>query len=455
MLLKQATQYNFNYFRKIKAPCGLFSYIRSSIFIIIISSFAYTSDIQKIGFIYYNSNKWKNAKIKTHNYDIYNNGLYTLAELNLGPLVIVNSMFATNDSLESLKGSVKSAAGIYGYTNRAFIKTEFFTKSVKNKVLFGREYFSIGYGKMDNLIFGNGSRPFDQTLWVTDYKNYSGSVGVIQLENMNNKKRFLTFHSGSLSNNKFSVTFAEAILYSGENRSLEWQYINPVLFWIPEMHNISTGEGNGFLYAGFKYLYSPSLSFWYEILIDDYRLVIKDWGGVPEPNEIGSMYGIEKTGWPYSSSDIVIEYTRITNRTYQTLTLEETYTHRGIPIGHYLGNDFDLVQFSFSNEIRNGKIKPLISLGYLRDGGNGLDTPFNRPWENSENLINGDYSEPFPTTPITFYYEAEFSSNIALGESSWINIGAFYQNKKIESESSSSLSIQFRIWLSLDKKFQY
>ena len=60
-----------------------------------------------------------------------------MTELNFGPFKIVNSMFATNDSLESLKGSMKSAAGIYGYTNRAFIKTEFFTKSeVKHEAFY-------------------------------------------------------------------------------------------------------------------------------------------------------------------------------------------------------------------------------------------------------------------------------------------------------------------------------
>ena len=58
-------------------------------------------------------------------------------------------------------------------------------KNVKNNILFGREYLSMGYGKFSSLIISKDSRPFDQLKWSIIYYNISGSLGAIQLENNN------------------------------------------------------------------------------------------------------------------------------------------------------------------------------------------------------------------------------------------------------------------------------
>ncbi len=103
-------QFKFINSLKIKAPGGLFSfsyYYKYLLFTFFITSFVCSNEKQSFGFIAYNSNKWNNSIVKSHNNDIYNNGLYSMAELNFGPFKIVNSMFATSDSLESLKGGSK------------------------------------------------------------------------------------------------------------------------------------------------------------------------------------------------------------------------------------------------------------------------------------------------------------------------------------------------------------
>ena len=440
-----------------KAPSGLFSFLYYYKYLLVaffIASFVYSNEKQSFGFIAYNSNKWNSSIIKSHNNDIYNNGLYSMAELSFGPFKIVNSMFATSDSLESLKGGSKKVKGIYGYTNRAFITTDFELKNVKNNILFGREYLSIGHGKFGSLILSNGSRPFDQLLWSIKYKDFAGGLGGIQLENNNNIKRFLTYHTIGFKNDKFSMTFTEAIIYTGVGRSIEWQYINPVLFWTPEMVNNSTGDGNGLLFGSIKYNFNPSLSLWTELLVDDFQVNHESKGDL-EPNEIGFLGGVEKTGWPFVSSDLWLEYTRITNRTYQTLNSVETYTHRDFPIGHYLGNDFDMFQLYYSQENMAGKLKPYISLAYLRDGINGLDTPFDTPWEDDTVTMETGYFEPFPTSPTTYIIEMETGVEYNLSPKSFINISYFYQdNKKLDIGTNSS-ALNVRLLYYLGKSFTY
>ncbi len=277
----------------------------------------------------------------------------------------------------------------------------------------------------------------------------------IQLENINGKKRFLSLHTLSWNyKDKLTLSFSEASLYTGENRGIEWQFFNPVIFWVPERENPSTGMANGFLYGGVKFYHTPSLSFWSEIVIDDYQ-INRDTKGDLEPNEIGFIGGVEKTGWPFSSSDLWLEYTRLTNRTYQTPDLSETFTHRGFPIGHYLGNDFDMVQLYYSQTNLEGKLKPYISLAYLRDGANGLDTPFDFPWEDSTVTMATGYSEPFPTGPITYVAEMELAADYKFGSDSFINAGLFFQRKTLLGQTKNNFSFIIRLWFSLDKTFSY
>ena len=85
------------------------------------------------------------------------------------------------------------------------------------------------------------------------------------------------------------------------------------------------------------------------------------------------------------------EYSNVLNQVYQSYHPTHIYTHRGFPIGHYLGNDFNNLRIHYSHLIMSGQIKPFIDISYLLDGSNGLDTLFDNPWENEK----GDFFEDF------------------------------------------------------------
>ena len=432
----------------------LMHHIKFLITIIFIFQICFCQSEQKFGLTLYYSNKWDHALVQSHNSDIKNNGIYSLAELNFGAIKIVNSMFATLDSLESLKGGFRKVKGIYGYTNRAFITTDFELKNVKQKVLFGREYLFLGYGKFSSLIMSNISRPYDQFMWNISYRNIEGIMGMIQLDNIGNSKRYLNIHAVKYNNKKLSITFAEAILYVGDSRNFELQYFNPAQFWTAEIINNTTGDANALLYVGCKYNFHPSLYMWSELLIDDYQINSESKSDL-EPNEIGLLVGIEKIGWPLLSSDLWLEYTLITNRTYQTPDVAETYTHRGFPMGHYLGNDFDMIQLNYSQKNLNGKLKPYISLAYLRDGINGLDTSFDTPWEDVTVTMETGYYESFPTPPITYIIEMEIGFGYNLFPKSFIDISYFYQyNNKLNIDTNIS-AINIRLLYYLGKTITY
>ncbi|MBT6357212.1 MAG: hypothetical protein HOJ58_03775 [Chloroflexi bacterium] len=341
-------------------------------------------------------------------------------------------------------------AGVYGYTHLAFIE-------YSNNFIYlnyGRSFIDIGNGKFSNLLVSNFSRPFDQMQISLNYRVLSLRSNVIQLESIEGSKRYLSLHTFEYSNNNLHILLGESVLIAGENRSFEIQYFNPMMMWLPEQVNVSTGSGNSMLFGSIKYSLSSSFSLWGELLIDDYQ-INREVKGDLEPNEIGFLGGVEKTGWPFVTSDLWLEYTRITNRTYQTPDLSETYTHRNFPIGHYLGNDFDMLQLYYSQENVNGKLKPYISLVYLRDGANGLDTPFDMPWEDSTVTMETGYTEPFPTGPITYVTEMELAADYKFSSDSFINAGLFFQRKTLLGKTEDNFSLIIRLWFSLDKTFIY
>ena len=86
-------------------------------------------------------------------------------------------------------------------------------------------------------------------------------------------------------------------------------------------------------------------------MIDDWQINKKNKGDL-EPNEFGFILGLDVRDWLFKDFNFWAEYTKITNRTYQSYYLEEVYTHRNFPIGHYLGNDFDLIQINISKNFQ-------------------------------------------------------------------------------------------------------
>lgn len=443
--------------------------IKSSVLLVVLFNIligqAQPISSQMLGISLYQSSS-NNSYLQFKPIDIIGNGIYTMAEFHAPHFSLINSMYATTDKAAASKGSNKEVKGIYGYTNQAVVKLRFSVDQFHNQLILGRDYFDFGLGKNSTLFLSNQSRRFDQIQWCYEYKNISGGIIGIQLENIGNIKRYLTAHIFKLKlPNKMELLWGESILYTGVNRSVEWQYFNPVLLWTPEMVNSTTGDANGMLYAGLAIQMIPTYEFWGEILVDDYQINHEVTGDL-EPNEIGLIAGLQKTGFPQPSSKWWLEYTQITNRTYQTPKPEETFTHRGFPIGHYLGNDFDLIHCHYEQQLpvqllsnvkwlKPDNISYYCDIAYIRDGANGLDTPFDTPWMDSTITMETGYSEPFPTEPIIYVTELETGLDFYFNDDSYFNAGLFWQRKALAGKIENHYSIVFRLWLSLSKTFNY
>ena len=412
----------------------------------------YGNNIQTIGSQIFLSNTMYHQQIQHMYCDIYSPGAYSLLKWQTGNVEFVNSMYITNDSLAARKGGAKRVKGVFGYTNLAYMQVTHSSGDYYYKFNLGRDYILMGYGYLNNLVISRSSRPFDQANITMGYKDINLSFYAIQLDNFGSIRRYLTISAiDLLIGDNLSLLMGQAMLFSGERRNWELQFINPILFWMPELANGGSGDGNGFLFLSLRHIINEYFSVWNEILIDDWQYNNQRKGDL-EPNETGLILGME---YKDDNQRVGIEYTQVANRTYQTPEPAETYTHRGLPIGHYLGNDFDMIQLHYEQKLNRNHIQPYIDLAYLRDGDNGLDTPWDEPWMDSTITMETGYSEPFPTRPINYIFELELGVEYKFWQDSFITTGFFWQRKENSGIVTTDYGITLRLWLSLNKEFNY
>lgn len=130
-----------------------------------------------------------------------------------------------------------------------------------------------------------------------------------------------------------------------------------------EVHR--TRNDNGAITLDFDWLPFPGLRFYGELLVDDVQFV---WPVLIspdlEPAQWGATLGFQWTdalpGW-----GVRFEYTVVPNWTYAAVAGSTHWMARGLPLGHPLGNDFDLWHVRFTRSDPPGLD---LWLSYLRKG---------------------------------------------------------------------------------------
>lgn len=211
-------------------------------------------------------------------------------------------------------------------------------------------------------------------------------------ENSFNENRYLAGHRLDLRlRDNLRLGLFELTVYGGEGRSPELYYLNPLQFFHANQLNDQIDDNTA---LGFDLSYIPTKSYFLygQLLIDDFQIDNQAQGD-QEPNEIGLMVGVIKTGQVGSwKPDIKAEYTRITNRTYHQRQPRNRFLHRNRLLGHPLGPDADSIALSL-RWWPSKRQAITLETALRRHGEGSIYNSWDEPWE----LITGDYAEPFPT----------------------------------------------------------
>lgn len=293
----------------------------------------------------------------------------------------------------------KSWRGFTGFTEQAYALLHFDKYLFK----FGRDFIWWGRGQDATLLISDYSRPVDHFLAQLEFARARFTYIAAKLDRTpladssvalygaDHAERYLTAGRAEieLRQNRFRLGITQMVVSGGPGRAFDWNYLNPFLIYHGEQLNDKQG-GNVFGAVDFVARPQPGLELYGQLLIDDVQVEKRGRGDL-EPNEIGYLLGVEQA---VQAATVGLEYTRVANRTYNTVREWEKFLHRNRPLAHFLGNDFDR-WLLHANAYLGKQVQLYFTTELLRRGEGRIDSTFDRPWENA--TLAAGYRENFPS----------------------------------------------------------
>lgn len=216
-------------------------------------------------------------------------------------------------------------------------------------------------------------------------------------------------------NNKLIFTVGEQIIYSGQDRSLELFYMNPVIPYFftalegNEMEN--PDNDNSIVFLTGRYNLKSNFSGYFEFIVDDYQV---DENNVPDAP--GYKIGIDGCNYLLEKKLCYdLEYTSIGTWTYIHHGQYTSWQNSGHPLGYKYGPDCRSIATG-GDYWFNSVTRFSVNYTWLEKGNNNLTTTWASP---------GTRDNPFPSLPATEY---NFISVSAKRYWKYLNVELGYSN---------------------------
>jgi hypothetical protein len=283
-----------------------------------------------------------------------------------------------------------------------------------------KDYFSWGHGSFGNLIFSDKAPSYPRinfelkpVKWLRFYYVH----GWLNSQVLDSSAFYYSYPSGSEPRlrkryiNKYvaanlitaapvdwlDVSIGNSIVYSG---SLRPEFFIPFMFFKFLDHNSGRGDiddGNGQMYLDLSVKYPEEFHFYSSLFIDvtEIRNILSNnfnntW--------IGFTFGGKKKDLLAENLDITVEYTRVNPWVYEHKDETTTYKHLNFPLGHWLGQNADLLQVRLDYSFIRGLY---LSFFVERVRKGGLD--------DISSAYNVETNEPFLYSPVRKDYRLGLS----------------------------------------------
>ncbi len=209
--------------------------------------------------------------------------------------------------------------------------------------------------------------------------------GVEQFEN-----RFFAGHRLDIHFSRWlRMGFFETIIFGGPGRQIDLLYLNPIIFFHADQLNEGVDD-NTLLGMDFVFRPRPGVKLYGQLLVDDFQIDNSSQGD-QEPDQYGVILGSDLVDM-MPGLDINLEYSRVTNWTFNQALDRNRYLFNGELIGGAPGNDYEMWRLGVRRWF--GDETALASeFAYRRQGEGKPTAEWTAPWLETE----GEYTEPFPT----------------------------------------------------------
>lgn len=377
--------------------------------------------------------------------------LHSVLRLGLGGMTSSKlqafTSFYIDDQLDADSTYIgKRQSGMAAFTDQAYL----LYNSSKFTVKFGRDYLVWGPGIDASLLISAAARPMDHLYfsWNSRLLKFSYFTAVLDCTDYalegkpSQQNRFLSGHRLEWRPLKYlRMALSETAIFGGPGAGLDLALMNPLIFYTGEEAN---GPQTANVMAAFDVAVIP-INRWMvygTLLLDDIQLENQNVDDRGEPAEYGLLTGLN---WAdplrVEGVDLFAEYTRVTNRTYNGQGgAWEKYLHRNVPVGHFLGNDFD--RWIAGLRWRpNPFLRAKLYCEHRRRGEGRVNRPFDAPWRDMPAGIA--YSEPFPTGVVESSDRLTFSLR---WQPRWWGSAQFDVAYRSVANVENQIDVQERMW---------
>ena len=277
---------------------------------------------------------------------------------------------------------------------------------VRIQIARGRE--SWGSGNSIHLGLKNSSEPYDYFLLGSDY----GIVRVRYihgfLENIGeNINRYITARGIELTNKKSLVIgFSETVIYSGENRSLDIGYFNPIsshteIEMNDRLNNIGGSNSNAIWQLHVDHLLKKNLRFSFNYLIDEFVLD----PDIEKNKENGTGFSIRLAYTPIFKNNKQLtfysSFIQVGTPTFRHNNGANNFVQNGRPLGWEMGSDGREIEFGINFLYKhNLKISTEVGISQI-----GEETINERVFDPYKDYLKGS----FPSGENDFFHFATIS----------------------------------------------
>lgn len=237
---------------------------------------------------------------------------------------------------------------LYGRVNDAYMQISYHGLGL----FIGRMQRNWGPVNEMSLILSAYPYSYDHFLLYYQYKKIRFSLIFARLEDLEaeylaSKKDTLVSHIESarkfLIGHRFDIMFSrklqialtEMATYGGEDRSLEFEFLNPMNFY----YGIQRNDGkqmNGLWALDLFFKPFNRISMYGQILIDDY--IVNNEPGTDDraqyPDRLALLFSVRSGDLGLQGLNTSLGYVRVWNRTYQSIRTYENYHYRGLGLGY-------------------------------------------------------------------------------------------------------------------------
>ncbi|MGH7493262.1 MAG: capsule assembly Wzi family protein [bacterium] len=345
--------------------------------------------------------------------------------------------------------------GFAGFTEQAYVSLHFGKYLVK----FGRDFLRWGRGYDATLLVSDASRPLDQFYAGVSLKHLRFYYVAAKLNPTALEDSLRAFYRRDFAERYFSAVRVEwlpdpellklavtqMVLYGGPDRGFEWYYLNPLALFHGEQVN-EARKGNTSL--AFDWVLRPRdrMELYGQFFLDDHQIEqtrIDD----REPTEFGVLIGgVWADPLQLPGTTLGLEYTRVANRTYNSLATWERFTHRNRPLAHFLGNDFE--RWLLHGQMYTGSnVQLLFSFESRRRGEGRLDSAFTTPWRD---LPAGEaFREAFPSGIVERSTHVDLEARWHPHRDFYLSLAAGHSRYRDFEHQSGVDQDETRVWLRL------